>query len=666
MHHHPQDHLSLSDSAAAAAAAAMASAMAMAPMVPMITMAPMTSMVPMTPMAPMDVATLASPITTATLPAPISIPRLTSLEQTIMAPAIPTSMVPEQPTPSPVHQQQHSELKRSAISISNSKWNAAMINNNGSSSATVGSNGNEATTHARPLIKLAYLNVDQFYALQQLMREHGEDWALLGHVMGIRPADLSKNWEGYSVDTRVTRQWTREEMELLAICRQMGICCRTSAKIIGTKLPLQCRRKTLKPPLDAESRNARSLSLRRAASPNAGSDSEDGDDIGPNEANNWDTGHGPIDESAATTEAPPTRDSSLITNIVEQQVQASGGAVDWALVSQQSGFTIQQCLEQSLYDENKRPWKYTTTAAFDWELAQSMYQFVVQFYPQPTPINFTAVSNFLWISIVDCLHIFDILRGRINWSPNTVETVRTLWAQGWTSELIARQLSPTLSAAAFERQWVRIGRTNSLNHDVNPLIPRSIDDDSVAAIRDIVTDHTARPDCQVGAMLSAAHHALPALDRSTVDQCVLALLSVHPLYDARRTRRAKQPSAQPSASIGDTAAGIFPHEQQQQQQPEVDRRKHEQEDFATRSTPLNNTSHRMLARSNSSSTSNVGHCKRNSGRWTHEETMYLCQYVRMSRAVAIDWASFAESLGTKSAYQCKNKYRSLKRHGTLK
>ncbi|KAJ2388006.1 hypothetical protein GGI23_006152, partial [Coemansia sp. RSA 2559] len=289
-----------------------------------------------------------------------------------MAAAIPTPMAPEQPASSPAHQQQHGELKRSAISISNSKWNAAMSRNNNnsssSSSAAIGRNGNEAT-NARPLIKLAYLNVDQFYALQQLMREHGEDWALLGHVMGIRPADLAKNWEGYSVDTRVTRQWTREEMELLATCRQMGICCRTSAKIIGTKLPLQCRRKTLKPPLDAESRNARPLALRRAASPSAGSDSEDGDDAGANEANSWDTGHGPIDGSAATAEAPPTGGSSLITSIVEQQVRASGGAVDWARVSQQSGSTIQQCLEQSRYDEGKRPWKYTTAAAFDWELA---------------------------------------------------------------------------------------------------------------------------------------------------------------------------------------------------------------------------------------------------------------------------------------------------------
>ncbi|KAJ2743221.1 hypothetical protein GGI20_003905 [Coemansia sp. BCRC 34301] len=96
--------------------------------------------------------------------------------------------------------------------------------------------------------KLAYLNVDQFKQLQRLVLEYGdENWDLLGELMMVRAGDLQKNWVGYSVHTVITRVWTREEIEVLALCRAIGVCCRTTAKLIGTKLPLQCRRKTVKP-----------------------------------------------------------------------------------------------------------------------------------------------------------------------------------------------------------------------------------------------------------------------------------------------------------------------------------------------------------------------------------------------------------------------------------
>ncbi|KAJ2861903.1 hypothetical protein GGH94_004609 [Coemansia aciculifera] len=95
--------------------------------------------------------------------------------------------------------------------------------------------------------KLAYLNVDQFKQLQRLVSEYGEgNWDLISGIMAIRAGDLQKNWRGYSVATVITRQWTRGEIEMLALCRAIGVCCRTTAKLIGTKLPLQCRRKTIK------------------------------------------------------------------------------------------------------------------------------------------------------------------------------------------------------------------------------------------------------------------------------------------------------------------------------------------------------------------------------------------------------------------------------------
>ncbi|KAJ2053053.1 hypothetical protein H4S04_000926 [Coemansia sp. S16] len=101
----------------------------------------------------------------------------------------------------------------------------------------------DSTEHA----KLAYLNVDQFKQLQRLVSECGEhNWEVISGIMAIRSGDLQKNWRGYTVHTNITRQWTRSEIEILALCRAIGVCCRTTAKLIGTKLPLQCRRKTIK------------------------------------------------------------------------------------------------------------------------------------------------------------------------------------------------------------------------------------------------------------------------------------------------------------------------------------------------------------------------------------------------------------------------------------
>ncbi|KAJ2796750.1 hypothetical protein H4R20_005431 [Coemansia guatemalensis] len=94
--------------------------------------------------------------------------------------------------------------------------------------------------------KLNYVNAKEFFEMQELVRKHGEDWELIGTKMGIRPGDLAKNWVSYSTDTKITCKWLKSEMEILALCRSLGINCRATAKIISTKLPLQCRRKTLK------------------------------------------------------------------------------------------------------------------------------------------------------------------------------------------------------------------------------------------------------------------------------------------------------------------------------------------------------------------------------------------------------------------------------------
>ncbi|KAJ2359646.1 hypothetical protein H4S01_006075, partial [Coemansia sp. RSA 2610] len=124
-------------------------------------------------------------------------------------------------------------------------------------SPTISSHSSASEPSQAALDKVDYLNVPQFRRLQALIREHGEDWELLGRLMGIRPHDLAKGWPGYSVDTKITSTWTQAETEILALCRSLGISCTTTAKILTNKLTVQIRRKNInkRPAADAAARS---------------------------------------------------------------------------------------------------------------------------------------------------------------------------------------------------------------------------------------------------------------------------------------------------------------------------------------------------------------------------------------------------------------------------
>ncbi|KAI9500360.1 hypothetical protein BX070DRAFT_237749 [Coemansia spiralis] len=438
----------------------------------------------------------------------------------------PSAMSPAELEPEPEPEPElelatlHHREPRSAISISSTKWNAAMSSN------------------AEP-IKLAYLNVDQFYTLQKLVREHSENWDLIGRVMGIRPIDLEKNWAGYSPATKITRQWTKEEMELLSECRNMGIYHRHQAAAAV-----------------------------------------------------------PAEDAQAPGHSPPA-EAAQVTDIVEQQIRTSGH-VDWALVSQQSGVPLHRCWELNRFSDTKARWTYTPN--FDWALAHTMRQFIVQFYPGPK-IDFAAVSNFLWINQDDCTKMFGVLQGRVEWTHEVVEMVTGLRAQGWSSEMIAGQLSPAMTGEMFEREWQQ-------RKDANPLVPREIDTESLSVVRAVVEDNNGG----AAEMIERARGLLPNAEPKKVGQTVLALLSVHPRFESRRTKRIRNNGSDKPAE-----------ESPQPAEPD----------------------------------------EKSGSRWTRDETLRLIQYVRATKGTK-DWVAFAQSLGTKTPYQCTNKCRSLRRHGKLK
>ncbi|KAJ2788520.1 hypothetical protein GGI18_002906, partial [Coemansia linderi] len=151
---------------------------------------------------------------------------------------------------------------------------------------------------------------------------------------------------------------------------------------------------------------------------------------------------------------PAVDDSvSRVTSEAQRQFELSG-AVDWSQVSQTTGLGERECLELSQHDDGKAKWHYDPNT-FSQSMADRMTSFIREHYPAPVPMNYRAVSNFMWIDMEDCIRIHDMLEGKFKWTKANGERAAKLWDLGLTLEDIARQLSPTLSASAVSEALKR-------------------------------------------------------------------------------------------------------------------------------------------------------------------------------------------------------------------
>ncbi|KAJ2816746.1 hypothetical protein IWW50_006394, partial [Coemansia erecta] len=417
--------------------------------------------------------------------------------------------------------------------------------------------------------------------------------------------------------------WTKPEMEILALCRSLGISCRTTAKIIATKLPLQCRRKTIKKHHISTSKGAEKTAelADSDAEDDAESDHESIEDISllrplqleddaealddnddQDDDIKWSTGHGIA--SYEPQLLMPTADSAVVSLQVERLMSESGH-VDWALVSQLTEFPVKYCLEMNTYNTGKTAWTYDSKT-FSMEQATALQSFITQFYPAPTRIDFLAVSNFFWVCLPNCIDMYELLCGRFDWTPADINLASRLAAQGMRASDIARQLSPTMGARRVVRalQEARV-REPEIN------IPADADDRSVAAIRAIVAELTDAADdaaADVPRILERARAACPSLDSTTSDLCTLAVLSTMPPFASRRSQFAARPQRAEASPV----------------------------------EPVRSGSARIACR------------------WSRQETELLVQYARSTKNTK-NWKYFAKLLGTKTPSQCTNKYRAMRK-----
>ncbi|KAJ2803888.1 hypothetical protein H4S07_004359, partial [Coemansia furcata] len=83
-------------------------------------------------------------------------------------------------------------------------------------------------------------------------------------------------------------------------------------------------------------------------------------------------------------------------------------------------------------------------------MVDCMVEFIKEHYPVPAPVNYRAVSNFMWIEMEDCIRMHGLVQGKFKWTEAERERAAALRAQGLTYKDIARNLSPTLSGRSVD------------------------------------------------------------------------------------------------------------------------------------------------------------------------------------------------------------------------
>ncbi|KAJ2042429.1 hypothetical protein IW146_000264 [Coemansia sp. RSA 922] len=62
---------------------------------------------------------------------------------------------------------------------------------------------------------------------------------------------------------------------------------------------------------------------------------------------------------------------------------------------------------------------------------------IKEHYPAPGPVNYCAVSNYMWVDMKDCIHMHSMLQGKFKWTVADYERAAVLKAQGLTFKEVA-------------------------------------------------------------------------------------------------------------------------------------------------------------------------------------------------------------------------------------
>ncbi|KAJ2109276.1 hypothetical protein GGI16_000792 [Coemansia sp. S142-1] len=460
------------------------------------------------------------------------------------------------------------------------------------------------------------ISLDQMTRLRELVAEYGEDWGRVGEALGVLPSRAQYNWAKYGGDEGYHSVWTADETRPIQRLIDSGVKPQEAAKPLGLRSPRPCQAK-----------------LARVGASNDDTLLKMTDGLGMNTAVRWELVSKSLGRSVKACQvrvAVVNRSrrhmqvmddkESLVTSEVQRQFESSG-AVDWSHVSQETGFSRRECLELGQYDINKVGWQYDPDS-FSQGMADRMTSFIKEHYPVPTPVNYRAMSNYMWVAMEDCIRMHDILQGKFKWTRADYEWASALRAQGLTLKEVARHFSPTLTP---QNVYNALKIHPSLKQVQNP-----ISADELGEISRLVDQYAGK--YPVVEIIGKIHRQLGLCNRSGYYSKVAWRIAAHPHYQTK-LRGIDYNGLANRIATGQTTVKLTAKELDVPRVSLVSR--------------LNSLSNKLFP-----------------SRWTDEETLKLVDYAQSCDS-KFDPEHFSKVLGTKSAQQCNDKVHRLKRKGVL-
>ncbi|KAJ2504690.1 hypothetical protein IWW47_002406, partial [Coemansia sp. RSA 2052] len=286
-----------------------------------------------------------------------------------------------------------------------------------------------------------------------------------------------------------------------------------------------------------------------------------------------------------------------------------------------TGLSIRECLEHSQYDIGKAHWRYDPDPSSQ-SMADCMTSFIDEHYPSPAPVNYRAMSNYLWIDVDDCMCMYGIFRGKFKWTKADLERAAELRAKGLTFKEIARHLSPRLFATNVSYALRRH------SHSKPAAVPISTDE--LREISRLVDEYAGK--YSVVEIIAKIRAQLSLASKTSYYSRIASLIAAHPHYQAKLRDIDYTDPANRIAS-GQTTLRLAAKE--------LD---------VPRASLVNNMQ--------------LMHSKLYASQWADEETRKLIDYVQGCNAKP-GMGYLSKLLGTKSSTQCYAKLAKLRRKGVL-
>ncbi|KAJ1662627.1 hypothetical protein GGF38_003304, partial [Coemansia sp. RSA 25] len=273
------------------------------------------------------------------------------------------------------------------------------------------------------------------------------------------------------------------------------------------------------------------------------------------------------------------------------------------------------------YDVGKAHWRYDPDLSSQ-SMIDRMTSFIDEHYPSPVPVNYRAMSNYLWIDVDGCMRMYDIFRGKFKWTKADLERAAELKAQGLSFKEVAKHLSPMLRGSSV------FGALKRHSHSKPAAVPISADE--LRDISRLVDEYAGK--YTVVEIVSKIRAQLSIASTPSYYGKIAWLLAAHPYYKAK-LRDIDYTDLANRIALGQTTVKLAAKELDV---PRI-----------------------VLAKNMQSMQS-----KLYSPKWTEEETRKLINYVQGCNAKP-DMGYLSKLLGTKSSTQCYEKLSNLRRKGVL-